>query len=443
MEERKNVPIIFIPGIKGSQLVNTYPVDFEVRWSLEDMVIGNITEDPLDFELREGLVDRNVRMMLREGELIKYAYERMIDHLRREAGRLLYTFPYDWRKSIAPNARRLREFIEHVQSKSEVNGKKPKVSFVTHSMGALVLTSALGLRGPEPFRDVDRIAYVAPPFRGSCGIFQALITGEKSGWICDEEDFRKLARSFPAVYEMLPSYRKAVIAAEDGKELDPFDLANWQENVTAGDTFQPRFLRNAEVFVRGSKARYGGVCDAPLLPESELRKHPDKILVILSVGHETPYQIPVKTKNPRNRNWFDFEHMLLDDYGDKRVHLRSAAIEGLTLAAYCGANSHSKICRDRRIIKSVALWLRGERVLKMKPRTEGNSVERPRRSYFKEWDGRESSFSEHIAGNLVATVLGEAQREAWGKVGWAPPAKARARRTARSQAGGRGRVAWG
>ncbi len=49
--------IIFVPGIKGTKLVDTYPTDCKVRWSLEDMVVGNIFEDTLDFELKEGLYD--------------------------------------------------------------------------------------------------------------------------------------------------------------------------------------------------------------------------------------------------------------------------------------------------------------------------------------------------------------------------------------------------
>ncbi len=49
--------IIFVPGIKGTKLLDTYPTDFKVRWSLEDMVVGNIFEDTLDFELKEGLYD--------------------------------------------------------------------------------------------------------------------------------------------------------------------------------------------------------------------------------------------------------------------------------------------------------------------------------------------------------------------------------------------------
>ena len=102
--------IIFVPGIKGTKLVDTYPTDFKVRWSLEDMLVGNIFEDTLDFELKEGLYDVEDTHLFREWELINYAYERMVERLRKWITSRLYTFPYDWRKPIDFNAKRLNAF---------------------------------------------------------------------------------------------------------------------------------------------------------------------------------------------------------------------------------------------------------------------------------------------------------------------------------------------
>ena len=388
--------IIFVPGIKGTKLVDTYPTDFKVRWSLEDMVVGNIVEDTLDLELKEGLYDVDTHLF-REWELMNYAYERIVERLRKWRTPQLYTFPYDWRKPIELNAKRLNAFIDHVQGKLKANGKDPTVSFFTHSMGGLVLRSALGLRRPKPFEGIGRIAFIAPPFRGSCGIPEVLIAGEKNGWFSNEEDFRKLARSFPSVYQMIASFENAAIAVQDGRKLDLFDIKNWQQNVAEGENFKQEFLINAEAFVKGSKAKQGGRSDAPILSDRELRKHADQIAVILSVGHDTRYQIRVDTENYRNRNWFDFRDKRgKDKKGDERVHLRSAAIPGITLAAFDGAASHGVVCRDSTIIKSVSLWLEGKKLLKMKCREPRHSIKRRSKTYFEEWDGEESSFSKHI-----------------------------------------------
>ncbi len=388
--------IIFVPGIKGTKLVDTYPTDFKVRWSLEDMVVGNIFEDTLDFELKEGLYDVDDTHFFREWDLINHAYERIVERLRKWITPQLYTFPYDWRKPIEFNAIRLKAFIEHVQGKLKADGQESTVSFFTHSMGGLVLRSALGLGRPKPFDGIGRIAFIAPPFRGSCGIPEVLIAGEKNGWFSNEEDFRKLARSFPSIYQMIPSFEKAAIAAKDGRELNLFDIKNWQQNVAQGKEFRKEFLVNAEAFLKGSGANQGGSSDAPILSDRELRRHADQIAVILSVGYGTRYQIRVDTENPKNKNWFNFKDKREDTNGDERVHLKSAAIKGITLAAYEGAASHGVVCRDSTIIKSVSRWLEGKKLLKMKARTPSHSIKRRSKTYFEPWDGKESSFSKHI-----------------------------------------------
>jgi len=387
---------LFVPGIKGTQLVDTYPTDFKVRWSLEDMVVGNIFEDPLDFELKEGLYDVKRTQLFREWELIDLAYKRMIERLRSWVEPELYTFPYDWRKPIEMNARRLSTLIDHIQGKLRSDGQEPRVHFVTHSMGGLVLRSALGLRKPRPFEGIGRIVCIAPPFRGSCDIPKVLIAGEKNGWLSNEEDFRKLARSFPSIYQMIPSFPKAAVSQQDKSDLDLFDIDNWQQNVAEKDSLQKPFLVNAEAFLKGSGATRGGTSDAPILTDTELRRHSDDILILLSVGYDTPYQIPVDTENLHNRNWFDFKNQLTDKQGDERVHLKSAAIRGITLAAYEGATSHGLVCRDSTIIKSASLWLQDRKIVKMKPRKPLHSVTRPGKDYFEPWDGREASFSRHI-----------------------------------------------
>jgi hypothetical protein len=262
-------------------------------------------------------------------------------------------------------------------------------------MGGLLLRSALGLRKPNPFEGIGRIVFIAPPFRGSCDIPKVLIAGEKNGWLSDQEDFRKLARSFPSVYQLIPAFPKAAVD-ESGNELDLFDFKNWQANVAQKGKLNETFLANAEAFRRGTQATQGGASDAPMLPDDELRQHADDTLVLMSVGYPTVYQIPVLTQNPPNRNWFDFEHALSDLRGDERVHLRSAAIEGIPLAAYRGADSHGTVCRDYLIIRSAATWLKGQRLFKMKPRTAKDSVARRAKSYFEPWDGQKDSLDGHI-----------------------------------------------
>jgi len=185
-----------------------------------------------------------------------------------------------------------------------------------------------------------------------------------------------------------------------GEHLDAFDTACWQKNAVRATTFRPDFVANAEAFIRGGRARHGGDSAAPMLSERALRNHSEQLLVLLSVGHETLRQIPVDCDNRANPNWFDFAGARSDDLGDGRVHLRSAALKGVTLAAYRGAKMHGMMCRDETIINSTAMWLQQGKLIKMRPRTARDRVRRSKRKtdYFMSWDGRQGSLSSHIAG---------------------------------------------
>lgn len=390
---------ILVPGIKGSKLADTYPPDFRVRWSLEDMVTGDLFEDPLDFELRDGLYDVSDRHVFREWELMNAAYRPMIHRLRKWVDERLYLFPYDWRLPIERNAVRLNDFVDHIAGKLAYRGAE-EINFVAHSMGGLLLRSALGLRKPAPFRGIGRIIFVAPPFRGTCETARVLIAGEKHGWLGNSQDFRKLARGFPSVYQLLPSFKSALVNSDTGKNLNVFDAGCWQRNVVNAPTFRSDFLANAEAFIKAGSAQQGGHSDAPMLSEASLRRHASKILILMSAGHETLRRVPVECKNRRNPNWFDFDSASIDDLGDGRVHMRSAAIRGITFAAYHGAKLHGLTCRDEMIINSVAMWLQEGRLVKLQPRTSKDPVRRRLKaaSFFSPWDGRITSLSDHVLG---------------------------------------------
>ena len=391
------MPIIFIPGIKGSELVDTYPIDFKVRWSLEDMVVGNVFEDEEDFLLKDGLYDKEVHLF-REWQPIKYAYGRLVKRLR-ERDPHCYVFTYDWRRELEHSAIRLAEFIQHISGRhAKKTGVMPEIGFVTHSMGGLVLRSALGrILSLEPTPRVGRIVFIAPPFRGATDIPKTLIAGEKNGWFSDEEVYRKLARSFPSVYQLVPSFENALVSMETGKSLDPFDIVNWQKNVTErGKGIQHSFLKNGEAFVRGNLAQLGGSSRAPMLDEKTfVERHGEKTLILLGTGHKTTWQIPVIQQNRRNPNWFDFANAERDTDGDSRVHLKSAAIAGVTLAAFDTQADHGKVCRNENILRAVERWINSGKVLKMKPRTSQNSLKRPGKTYFSNWNGSVSTFALH------------------------------------------------
>ncbi len=390
--------IVFIPGIKGSRLVDAYPTGWPVRWSLEDMIGGNVIENPLDMALTHGRYDAQDGHWMRPGHAIGYLYNRLIDKLRAwQKPQPLYVYPYDWRQPLEISAAQLVRMLEDIQGREQTAGRSRELSFVTHSMGGLLLRSALGLRDRRaPFRDVHRIVFIAPPFRGSIGAPYALVAGEREGLFSSDEDSRRLARTFPSVYQMTPSWIQAAVDS-DGHALDLFKPIHWQANVRDGDEFHAGFLHEAEAFVRGNGKSRQARSAAPMLGDRTLAAHADRILILCGVGHPTPDRLPVQTANVRNPNWFDFAGARITPHGDGTVPMVSAAVKGVTLAAFEHTSEHALLCREERVVNLVSMWLEGKKALKMTRRNPQHGVERSRREWFPPWDGDTDSLAGHIA----------------------------------------------
>ncbi|HKJ95521.1 MAG TPA: hypothetical protein VKA32_07825, partial [Gammaproteobacteria bacterium] len=157
--------IVFLPGIKGSELVDSYPLDWPRRWSLEDMTVGDIIENSLDFALVDGRYDAADGHWMRPTRMIHYAYGAIINKLRAwQQPEPVYTFSYDWRKPLELSAARLVQAMDELAGREKAVGRSPELKFVTHSMGGLVLRSALALRNRrDPFDGIGRCVFIAPP----------------------------------------------------------------------------------------------------------------------------------------------------------------------------------------------------------------------------------------------------------------------------------------
>lgn len=387
--------IIFIPGIKGTELVDTWPLDHPRRWPRTEAMPGDMIDDPWALALVDGRYDMDGHWM-QPSRLVHQAYGPMIHRLRWAlTPEPVYAFGYDWRKRLEDSALLLVRMLEEVTAREKASGRDGELSLVSFSMGGLLLRSALALRSKrDPFAGIHRVVFIAPPFRGALGSAHALVAGDNDDRLGTDPAYRKIARGFPSIYQMTPSWPTAAVD-EDGRNVDLFDPSNWQDNVAQGRTFRSDFLRDAEAFVRGRKARHGGDSQAPMLADTILAAHPDKVLIACGSGQPTPCSLPVRTHNRSNPHWFDFAQMQLDTHGDGRVWMRSAAIKGVTLAAFADSDVHGLLCRDTRIASLVCAWLQTGKAPMLTPRTPTDSIKR-RRRHFNQWDGNPNSFDKHV-----------------------------------------------
>lgn len=164
-----------------------------------------------------------------------------------------FQFDYDWRLDIAQNARRLKVFIDErrrdVQRQYEIEyGIKDapvKFDIAAHSMGALLTRYFLRYGGqdlPDDGRvppvswagaqDVERAILVAPPNAGSLDAVNQLVNGfSKGGPLIPRYDPAILG-TFASVYQLLPRprHKRIIIDGDKSQPIgDIYDINIWEK----------------------------------------------------------------------------------------------------------------------------------------------------------------------------------------------------------------------
>lgn len=254
-------PVIVIPGLSGSELVNRKTdelVWFKSQRSKDDDIRLPITGDPAD--ARDNLVPRDI---IRSVQIAKFLpdieiYERVIDALSTRGGYreasfaspqaedfqdTFFVFPYDWRRDNVENARLLVRQIEKVKRQTG----KPNLKFdvVAHSMGGLI-TRYAAMYGDADIPDAkrknlwagakhfDNIFLVGTPNSGSMQTLQSMLDGASLfggvniPFVQDVNRFDLF--SMPSVFQLLPFDGTARVFDENLKPLqvDLFSVRTWE-----------------------------------------------------------------------------------------------------------------------------------------------------------------------------------------------------------------------
>jgi pimeloyl-ACP methyl ester carboxylesterase len=143
-------------------------------------------------------------------------------------------WPYDWRADLRWNAGRLLGDL-----RSRARDGSPRVSLIGHSQGALLITLASKQADPGEFaRLVSRVIFVGAPFAGTMRAVEALVFGSTDLGVRDQLLALRMARTWPAIYQMLPAW--ACVTDAQGKPL-PADeqllqLTGWPDGSNDGVT---------------------------------------------------------------------------------------------------------------------------------------------------------------------------------------------------------------
>lgn len=120
-------------------------------------------------------------------------------------------WPYDWRLDMRYNALKLLRYLERNAP------QEGRWNLIGHSQGGIVivLASKLASRVEDFAHLVARVVLVGAPLAGTMRATEAILWGSTGLGQDQVEAARGMARTWPALYQMMPSW-KAVLG-EDGK----------------------------------------------------------------------------------------------------------------------------------------------------------------------------------------------------------------------------------
>jgi pimeloyl-ACP methyl ester carboxylesterase len=153
-------------------------------------------------------------LSLRPGHVIEAAYNQIPAIVNR--------FLYDWRADLRYSAQQLLDFL---RERKPVGGRW---NVIGHSQGGLlILLASKLLPDPNAFSTFVRsVVLVASPVAGTLNAANALISGDEMGPAANA-DFRKILRTWPALYQMMPSWPAVLLPDESVAPKQLFDLGAW------------------------------------------------------------------------------------------------------------------------------------------------------------------------------------------------------------------------
>jgi pimeloyl-ACP methyl ester carboxylesterase len=231
-------PVIVVPGITATYLLDEYPVSPEQVWNLLTKKFERVALHPdnLNYEATEPA-------RIKPGQVFEVAYEELIEELRHNLRETedspipVYPFGYDWRMPLEKIENEFDAFVNEVIERTLLlrhyynssYSKNPKVNLIGHSMGGLVITGYLINKGKKA--PVNKVVTLASPFRGSFEAVMKIATGNAElGTASASSREREMARLTPALYYLIPSFRNGINFGKDIPE-SLFDTGAWQSTV--------------------------------------------------------------------------------------------------------------------------------------------------------------------------------------------------------------------
>lgn len=235
--------IIFIPGIMGTELFEggeafKKPIK---RWINPDIrYLNRVKLDEKSYNTVTPGNPMKYGLTLFKGSIEKFTvYKDILSSLEilADEDTKIIPFGYDWRKEI------IKDIVPKLHKRLE-SLKGEEVIIVAHSMGGLVTKSYIEwCKENNKSHGISKVITLATPWKGSPRAYQVLKYGLKlKQYLPSIEVARKLAQTFPSVYQLLPSeqFCRELLYVRDSEKL-----YNWSES------FDQLYLNNDLILKNG------------------------------------------------------------------------------------------------------------------------------------------------------------------------------------------------
>jgi pimeloyl-ACP methyl ester carboxylesterase len=359
-------PLIFIPGIAGSELWLNGTRAWGSVGAMRDLENLRIPDGPKDTPPAPTCDPNNrdpryvascgpINQLVILGKIKYDVYEPLFQYLetlgytRFGSGTNLFIFSYDWRQSNFDTAADLNAFINATPA---LAGKE--IDILAHSMGGLVAL-IYAHRYDAPSGDaacefprncrLKTVVTMGTPYSGSVSAVQTPVEGW--GWLSrkiagGQDAITRTVLSWPSLYELLPTFAGCCTLSQSGtsRALDlmkPEDFADLP--------FGPGRAGISPARVADA---LGKAADLQKLADSGFPRHvhntnactniPEGLYLIAGDRNGTSQNVVVKGNNME----------FVERRGDGTVLLRSASL-GNPAAAFLSFSTHMKIFNDENV----------------------------------------------------------------------------------------------
>jgi pimeloyl-ACP methyl ester carboxylesterase len=237
LDEKPRAHVVVVPGLLGSELSSIDGSGNEERLWLS----GRSVVDGALMRLRlaeDGLRQADPSYEIRVTGVLKRTYGEIMLSLAQRYN--VHAFSYDWRRSLETAADELQAFLSKTFSPDE------EVHLVAHAEGGLVARLHFAKHPNHWTTYRGKLLLLGTPNSGSIAGVQALAGHLAITWWADiidkqhsKTDFLTLVRSFPSVYELLPSPK----SFPQGNEL--YDPQTFGPEINRSLLAEARILRDS------------------------------------------------------------------------------------------------------------------------------------------------------------------------------------------------------